>query len=210
MKGYFMKYSSKIILSLALLVPSFALAQAAAPAAAPAASALSASKIAVVDVQGIMRDSTAAKSVREALEAKQKSYQAEISKKEDALQKEDQSLAKEKATLSKDAFDKKVAAFREKATAVQKEVAAKKETWDKAYETSLAQIQKAVSSIIADIAQQKGFVIALPASQLLYRDAALDISQEVLTKLNAQLPKVDVKFEAPAADSASSKKHKSE
>jgi Skp family chaperone for outer membrane proteins len=73
-------------------------------------------KIAAINIQQIMNDSTAAKSVREQLENKQKTFQAEITKKEESLQKEDQELAKQKSVLAKDAFEKKALEFRKEST----------------------------------------------------------------------------------------------
>lgn len=190
-------------LAACLSLPAYAQTPAAPAAAAPAASGLIGStKIAVVNITGIMRDAAAAKSVREQLEAKQKAYQAEIAKKEDALQKEDQELGKQRGALSKEAFEAKVKAFRDKATATQKEVAAKKATLDNAFESSIGQIQQTVTGIIAEISKEKGFVVALPTSQILYANEGLDISQEVLSRLNARLTKVDVKFDAPAPAAA--------
>lgn len=153
--------------------------------------------IAVVNIQGIMHDSLAAKSVRTQLESKQKAFQAELSKKEEALQKEDQELAKQRGVLSKEAFEEKVKAFRRQATETQKEVAAKKAMLDSALERALGEIQKATTDIIAEIAKEKKFSVAIPTSQLLYAESSLDISAEVLSKLNSKLPKVNVKFEAP-------------
>lgn len=155
--------------------------------------------IAVVNIQQIMRDSTAAKSVREQLETKQKAFQADITKKEDALQKEDQELGKQQSVLSKDAFAEKAKAFRAKATDVQKEVQAKKAMLDGGFERALSDIQKAVNEIIADMAKEKGFTLAVPTSQVLYADDKMDISKEVLDRLNKKLPKLDVKFDAAAS-----------
>lgn len=157
--------------------------------------AQTAPSIAVVNIQQIMRESTAAKSVREQLESKQKAFQAEITKKEEALQKEDQELAKQQSVLSKEAFAEKAKAFRAKATEVQKEVQSKKALLDSAFERSLNDIQKAVNEVIAGLAKEKGFTLALPTSQVLYADDKMDISKEVLSRLNAKLPKLDVKFE---------------
>lgn len=154
--------------------------------------------IAVVNIQQVMKDSTAAKSVREQLENKQKSFQSEISKKEEDLKKEDQELGKQKSVLAKDAFEAKVKSFREKATNMQKDVQSKKAMLDGAFERSLNDIQKVVTEIIADIAKEKGFAVALPTSQILYADKTLDISSEVLDRLNKKLAKLDVKFDAPA------------
>ncbi len=151
--------------------------------------------IAVVNIQSVMRESTAFKSMREQLETKQKSFHAEITKKEETLQKEDKDLAKQQAVLSKEAFAEKVKSFRSKATEVQKEVQAKKSLLDASQERALGEIQKTVSEIIAAMAKEKGFIIAIPTSQIMYADEKLDISKEVLEKLNKKLPKIDVKFE---------------
>lgn len=163
----------------------------------PASAETATSNIAVVNIQEIMRDSTAAKSVREQLEAKQKTYQTEISKKEEAMQKEEQELMKQRSVLSKEAFEEKATAFRTKATDMQKDVAAKKATLDMAFERALNDIQKVVTDIITDMAKEKSFQVALPSSQLLYAEPGMDISAEVLKRLNSKLPKVSVKFEKP-------------
>lgn len=162
--------------------------------------------VAVVNIQQIMRDSTAAKTVREQLENKQKSFQAEITKKEEGLKKEDQELGKQKSVLAKDAFEKKLVEFRTKATNMQKDVQAKKALLDGAFERSLNDIQKIVTDIIADLAKEKGFVVAVPTSQILYADKSLDISSEVLDRLNKKLPKLDVKFEEKSEAKSDDKK----
>ncbi|MBY0406090.1 MAG: OmpH family outer membrane protein, partial [Rickettsiales bacterium] len=151
--------------------------------------------IAIVNIQQVMRDSTAAQSVREQLESKQKTFQSEISKKEESLQKEDQELGKKRSVLSKQAFEEKARAFRTKATEVQKEVQAKKATLDAAFERALSDIQKVVTEVIADLAKEKNFQVAIPTSQILYGDTKLDVSAEVLKRLNEKMPKLDVKFD---------------
>lgn len=174
--------------------------------ASPVLADMPAPKIAVVNIQGIMRDATAAKSVRDQMQAKQKAYQGELTKKQDDLQKQEQELSKQRGVLAKDAFEAKVKDFRTQATNAQKDVEAKKTTLDTAFENAIAQIQKAVEGIIADLAKEKGFTLAVPTSQLLFADPSLDISAEVLQRLNSQLPKVDVKFSAPAAPKKDEKK----
>ena len=185
----------------------YAIVASAVIAYSPAAMAADApaNTIAIVNIQQIMHESTAAKSVRDALESKQKSYQTELSKKDDELRKEEQALSKQKGVLSKDAFEKKANDFRKKATDIQKEVQSKKAALDGGFERALAEIQKVVTDIIADMAKEKGFVVALPTSQVLYFDNKLDITNDVLAALNKKLTKLDVKFEEPKDDSKDSK-----
>jgi len=166
---------------------------------AMAADAAPANTISVVNIQQIMRDSTAAQNVREQLETKQKTFQSEIGKKEEGLKKEDQELGKQRGVLSKAAFEEKASKFRAKATEVQKEVQSKKALLDSAFERSLNEIQKIVTDVISELAKEKGFSVTIPTSQILYSDPKLDITGEVLARLNQKLPKLDVKFDAETA-----------
>lgn len=168
-----------------------------APVAFAADAPAAGNNIVVVNIQQIMAESAAAKSVREQLEAKQKVFQEEVNKREESLQKEDQELSKQRATLSKEAFADKSTAFRKKVTEGQKEAQSKKAMLDSGFEHAVADIQKVVTQIINDMSKEKSFSMAIPSSQLLYADTKLDITAEVLKRLNDKLPKVDVKFDAP-------------
>jgi len=170
----------------------------------PANADTSGNSIAVVNIQEIMRDSSAAKDVRSQLEEKSKGFQADISKKQEQLQKEDQDLGKQRSVLSKSAFDEKARAFSKKATDAQKEAQSKKAMLDGAFEHALNDIQKAVTDIIGDMAKEKGFSVTMPTSQTLYYDPKMDITSEVLSKLNQKLPKLDVQFASEAPSSSSS------
>lgn len=169
---------------------------------APAAFAADAPAIAVVNVQKVMGESTAVKTLREQLENKYKSYQSEINKKKEPLQKEGQELVKKQGVLSKDAYKDKAKALDKKMTEVQQEAESKKAILNNASAKSSQEVQKAVAAIVNDIAKEKGLMLVVstetPTSQVLYADAKIDISDEVVKRLNDKLPKIDVKFEAPA------------
>ncbi len=154
--------------------------------------AAQAGDIAVISMQEIMRQSTAAKSLKSQLEAKQKSLQAEVKSKEESLQKEEAELSKQRSTLSAEAFKEKVKAFSKKASDAQRDVQQKKGAVDKSMANALGEIQKAVNTIVNEMAKEKGFKLALPTSQIIYADSSMDITNEVLAKLNAKLPKVSM------------------
>ena len=153
-----------------------------------------ASEIAVVNLQKIMQESSASKSARSQLKAKKQEFQKQISKLEASLQKQDKELAQQKAVLSKDEFSKKLVTFRKKAANAQKDVQAKRAKLNKAFEESLSKIQKSIISIVSKLSKEKGFKIAVSSSQAIYVSNELDISNEVLKRLNKELPKLNVKF----------------
>lgn len=172
----------------------YAIAAAVLFASAPAVQAQEAVSIATVNYQKLMSSSTAAKNAHEQIENKMKSMQSEISKKDKQFQKDHQELDKKRSVLSKEAFEAKRRSFSDKVTAAQKEVQSKRSMLDSASERAGSEIQKTISSIIAEMAKEKNFSIAVPTAQILYADSKLDITEEVLARLNKQLPKVDVKF----------------
>ncbi len=150
--------------------------------------------VAVINIQDIMRDSLAAKSVKKKLEAKQKSFQNEMTQRENALKKQENGIASQRGKLSPAEFEKKVKGFQQSAVKAQREVSTKKAKLDKAFADSLASIQNTVVSITKSIAKQRGLKVVMPTSQLLYADPSLDITKEVLGQLNKKLPSVQVKF----------------
>lgn len=172
-----------------------ALVVTAAMLAMPVTSHAASSAIAVINVQQVMGESVAAKSMRAQLEKKQNEFQEAISKKEKVLQKDDKELSKQRSVLSKEAFEKKLRTFQGKATQLQKDVQAKKALLEVSSARALSDIQKATTQIISDLAKEKGFKVAIPTSQVLYAEDSLDISDEVLKRLNKKLPKLVVTFE---------------
>lgn len=159
-----------------------------------AASAAAAGNVAVLNLQTIMRDSAAAKSIKDQLDKKQKSFQSELSSKESQLQKEEQELAKQRNVLAQDAFEQKVKDFKNKAGNAQRDMQAKKAQLDKAFGQALGEVQKSVTVILEAMAKERGFSVVIPTQQILYSDPSLDITQDVLSKLNKSLPTVSVKF----------------
>ena len=156
--------------------------------------ALADSNLGVVNVAKIMQDSKAATSVRNQLQAKQKAFQSELDSTEKDLLAEDQGLVKQKDKVEKDAFDKKVKAFREKDATAQRQVQEKKGQLDKAFAASLEEIQKNVLDIVKQVSAEKKLTLVVSSAQVLYGDPSLDITDEVLKRLDSKLPNVAVKF----------------
>lgn len=152
------------------------------------------SEIGIINVEKIMAKSKAAQSVRTQLQSKQKSFQAELDAKQKQLVQEDQELVKQKNTLAKDAFEKKVKDFQAKAATAQREIQTKKSSLDKAFAAALGQIQEKVVAISKNVAENKDLKAIISASQVLYGDPELDITDDVLEQLDSDLPSVSVKF----------------
>lgn len=181
------KYTKLSLLALQLAAVAVWLPLGTAQAEAPA-------RVAVVNIQLVVKNANAAKTALTEIQKKRDAYQNDINKKEEALKKQDTELSKQKSLLSAEAFETKRQEFKKQVVSVQKDVQVKRQELDKAYTQVLSQIQSSVLQIVADLSKEKGFDIAVPASQVLYAEKTLDISDEVLTRLNKKLPKVPLQL----------------
>jgi outer membrane protein len=152
-------------------------------------------KIAVVDIQQVLEESTAAKDVKSQIKEKRDHYQTEITTEEDKLRQAEKKLSEQRAVLSKDAFEQKTEEFKEKLIVVQREVQEKRANLDSLLTNSLGKIQKSVFEIIEDISKEEGFDIAIPTSQILYANEKLNITTEVLKRLNKKMPSLKISEE---------------
>lgn len=173
----------KLLLSLFIII---------APLAAFAQSDMQ-NYIAVVDVQKVLRDSTAAQDIRSQIKAKRDQYQDDITKQEEDLRNQEQKLYEQRNLLAPEAFNEKRDEFKENLIKVQRDVQVKRAKLDNTLGESLSEIQEVVYKIISTLSKEKGFKVAFPSSQILYTDPSLDITSEVLTKLNKDLPKIEIK-----------------
>ncbi len=151
--------------------------------------------IAIVDIKMIVDKSSAAKNIASQIEKKREEFQKEVTSEEEGLREEDQDLAKQRNVLSKEAFEEKAKEFRSKVVEAQRLVQSRRTQLENAYVKALAQVQESTLEIIKEMSGEKGFVLALPKSQVLYSGEGLDISEEVLKRLDEKLPKVEVKIE---------------
>ena len=152
--------------------------------------------IAVVDMNKVMQVSEAAKDARDQLEAKRKSYQDQIATQESALRSTEQELAKQKASMSEADFNKKREEFESKIVEAQKLVQEHKKSLDTGFNNSLATLQGEVATIVGDIAKERKFLMVMSNDGVVLAERSLDITDEVLTRLNKKIKKLPVDWTA--------------
>lgn len=198
--------SKKLPYALAALAVAFAPAVLALPAVAadpapavlaPAGEKLATPVIAVVDVQKIMQESEAAKSVQTVIESRRDEYQKEIGGLEEKLRSAEQELRKQQTVLSPDALANKRKGFEKQVADVQRTVQARKRALDAGLNEAMGAVQKAMLDIIADVSREKGANVVLARHQFVIIDTKLDVTDTVMQRLNARLPKVIVNIPKP-------------
>ncbi|WP_119458642.1 OmpH family outer membrane protein [Rhodospirillaceae bacterium SYSU D60014] len=146
--------------------------------------------IAVIDVQQIMQESTAARSIQTELERQREAFQAELAEQENALRASDQKLATERAGLSQEEFVQRRQELDQQAAQLRRNVQNRKEQLESLFNSGMGQVRQALLEIVAEIAQSRGITMVLSKSQVVLAANDFDITAEVMQRLNAKLPKV--------------------
>jgi outer membrane protein len=150
----------------------------------------------VVDVQALLQNSKAAKMVRGQIEQKRNEYTKEISHQEETLRAERDALQRQQATLSPDALNQKGRDFQQKVNDLERNVQGKRQALEKSNGEALSKIQEEMLKIISDIAKQRKSNLVFQRADLVLFDQAFDVTDEVLQKLDEQMPALTVNFVA--------------
>ena len=151
--------------------------------------------IAVLDVDQIIKESYAMRDIQAKITKKQDEYQKEVVKKQEELESEQKRIEGKRNVLSKEAFEKETIAFEKKLDDLKTFVDKKQNSLKKASMEAMSKVNDKIKDIISDVAKEKDFDMITPASQTLYYKDELEVTDEVLKRLNKKISKVDVKFD---------------
>lgn len=164
----------------------------AARAAEPAIPAVS--SIAVIDVQRILDDSLAATSVRKQVESQRAKFQGEIEKEENGLRHAEQELTKARDQLTPDVYADREQQLRQRFLTVERHVQARRKALEQTLADSMAIVRKNLIDVVEEVARARGVALVLVKDMVVWHDKTLNVTDEVLTRLNRKLPQVTVKL----------------
>ena len=150
--------------------------------------------IAVVDFRGVLAKSSAALSIREKLDKQRVKYKKEFSGLEKKLRVAQQKLAKQRAIVTAEAFEKRARELKEDARLAQKRAQATNQRLKNSFDQAMDKVRKELLKIIAEVANETGAGVVLFRSAIVIAVKKLEISKEVLKRLNKRLPVVEVIF----------------
>lgn len=181
----------------------FAASTIAASTVATPAFAQAAPSIIIVDMNRIAAESAASKSAEPQLKAKFESVQTRAKQLGDQFRAEYESLQKAQASMAKEAVQAKAREIQQRQATAEQEVRTKEQDYARSVQYVRQQILDAVNPIITTLMREKNASIALDREVTLASAAALDVTADVLQRLNTALPRVGI---TPPAAPAPAKK----
>lgn len=186
---------SATILTASIALPTIASAQAVAPAT-----------IVLIDLEEVIGTSAAGKAAQVTLQGQATSLQARVKTLTDGFQKEEESLAQAQQTnsMAQAAFEAKVKDLMQRKQNAQTEIQGRQRTLAASERYVVEQINRAVQPIITAVMKEKGAQIALARGATVQAASSLDITAEVVRRLDATLKTVSTT--PPAQPAAAPKK----
>jgi Skp family chaperone for outer membrane proteins len=153
---------------------------------------------AVVDVQRILQESSAAKAVQQQLESQRSRFQAQIESEENELRKAEDELSKSRDQMTPAIYSDREQQLRQRFLKVERNVEERRKILDQVFTDSMNAVRASLLDIVDKVAHEHGANLVIVKQQTLWAEPTLDVTSEVLERLNQKLPKVNVAL--PPAD----------
>lgn len=152
-------------------------------------------RVAVVDIQSILENSLAVRSIRESVYKVSEKIQQDISDKEKEYKKIESALAAKRSSLNEEEFEKEVLRFEKAVNIIKKEIQARKTHLERAHAEAMGKVHETTINIISNLAEKYNINLVIPSAQILFAKSTLNMTLEVTTELNNKLKTVKMKYE---------------
>lgn len=144
----------------------------------------------VIDIQGVLRASTAVQALSRDAEEQRDRVQAAMQGREAALRAADIDLAQRRASLTPEAYAREREALEAEGIALQREAQEERRRLDQRFSHGMAQIQQILLRISQDIARENDLDLVLSKSTVIIVRPEFDFTDEALQRLNRDLKEV--------------------
>ena len=152
-------------------------------------------KIAIVDIQAIMRDSLSAKSAREQMDSLSRNERAILAEEEKKLRSRDLELQQQRALLTTEVYAKRQQALQADVRRLQSRSRKLRLALDQGFRRTMDQIQLVLIDELRKLSTELDLNVILPRSQIVIAIDDFDITKPALERLNKRLPSIKLKLE---------------
>lgn len=150
--------------------------------------------IAVVDVEMVLNESKAGKSIQKQLTDRREAFQKEFTEKEDKLVKSEKELIEEKKNVSPEEFETKRREFEKQLQETRNLFQKRRSSLDKGLGSALAELRQNIVQVTAEVADKNQFQVVLTRDSVVIVQKEMNITAQVLESLDKKIQtiKLDV------------------
>jgi Skp family chaperone for outer membrane proteins len=156
----------------------------------------------VVDPQQIIAESKAGKSISQQMDQHRQTFMKEMAQSENSLNQQRDELQRQTAVLSKEAVDQRLRDFQAKVDDLRRNADSKQRTLQYSWSLALNDIERNIVQVVSEIATERKASLVLSKQAAVIVDKNLDITPEVLQRLDQRLPSVAFNLVQPPSPQA--------
>ena len=148
----------------------------------------------VIDTNRIMSEARSMQAIRDQIERIRAGFQTEIKKEEDELRRADQEMAEQRQLLSAEAFNQRRQELQDRAASLQITARTRRTQLDQGLRDAIQVVRATLIDLVQATAQKHGANVVIQKSDLVWADARMEFTDEVLRQLDAKLSTVKVEM----------------
>ena len=145
---------------------------------------------AIIDIQRVLRESIAVKSLSRDIERRKGQYQGELRKREEALRQADQELARQRSILSAEVYAQKRGELEQRVASHQREARKRKRGLEQLFASGMSKVRNELAKIAKEIAEERRLDLILSKATVVIVKPEFEITEEAVSRLNTRLPDV--------------------
>ena len=150
--------------------------------------------IAVIDSRRLFSESLVSKDIRQQLTSISQTFAAEENKVKEGLLAEKQQIDNQKSLMAQEAYEDKYAQLKARADQLNRTADIHQKQLNVAQVRANRELQRVLTPIIQKVSEKRGATVVLEKAQIVYQQAGLDITTEVVESLDRELPTLKVEL----------------
>ena len=146
-----------------------------------------------IDIQFILKNSLAGKSIKKQLDNKGKSYSTSFKKTESKLKEEETKIVAQKNILEKSDFDKKVKLFNQKVSEYQKQRNSTLKDFSKYKAEAQSTLLNKLIPILANYSEENSISYIIPKQSIIIGKSELDLTKKIIDIFNTKVKSINLK-----------------
>ncbi|MFO1155130.1 MAG: OmpH family outer membrane protein [Rhodospirillales bacterium] len=149
-------------------------------------------RIAVLDVERVRRSAQAVKTIHAQLGTFVDAYRNETQKEEQEIRTAQEELARKRLIVTPEAYADERRKLEEQLIQAQTRVQERRQSLERVNAEAMQQVQDVLSRIVGDVANEQQLTLILRKDQVVFLKPDLEITDQVLQRLDRQLPSVSI------------------
>jgi outer membrane protein len=149
-------------------------------------------RIAVLDVERVRRSAQAVKTIHTQLGTYVDAYRTETQKEEQEIRTAQEELARKRLIVTPEAYAEERRKLEEQLIRAQGRVQERRQSLERVNVEAMQQVQDVLGRIVGDVASEQQLTLILRKDQVVFMKPDLEITDQVLQRLDKQLPSVNI------------------